>query len=93
MPAAHLEHVIKVVRENIDRESRLHTDQSKLYRNIGKEFAAREIVNHTENEYAFHISGGALLTLAQASPLRHFLADRPRLPVLLGNILERGRAT
>ena len=52
VPGAHLEHVVKIVRENIDRESRLHTDESRLYRNVGKEFAQHETVNHGRKEYA-----------------------------------------
>lgn len=44
--------VTKIVRENIDRETRLHTDESKLYFKAGKEFAAHETVNHAANEYA-----------------------------------------
>jgi hypothetical protein len=52
VPGAYLENVVKIVRENIARESRLHTDESRLYRNIGKEFAKHETVNHGQKEYA-----------------------------------------
>jgi transposase-like protein len=44
--------VEKVVRENVDPKSRLHTDESKLYTRVGKEFAAHETVKHTAGEYA-----------------------------------------
>ena len=44
--------VAKIVRENIDRESRLHTDESRLYVKVGQEFAAHETVNHGAKEYA-----------------------------------------
>jgi len=44
--------VTEIVRSNIDRETRLHTDESKLYFSVGKEFAAHETVNHATNEYA-----------------------------------------
>ncbi|MGH6728176.1 MAG: IS1595 family transposase [Pseudolabrys sp.] len=43
--------VAKIVRENIARETRLHTDESKLYHRVGKEFAAHETVNHADHEY------------------------------------------
>jgi transposase-like protein len=43
--------VTKIVRENIARESRLHTDESRLYIKVGKEFAAHETVTHSANEY------------------------------------------
>lgn len=46
------ETVTKIVRDNIARETRLHTDESKLYHRVGKEFAAHETVNHADYEYA-----------------------------------------
>jgi transposase-like protein len=42
----------KIIRENVDMRSRLHTDESRLYPKIGKEFAAHETVNHAAKEYA-----------------------------------------
>src|SRR5215204_3289396 len=45
------ESVNKIVRENIARESRLHTDESRLYVTVGKEFTAHETVVHSHNEY------------------------------------------
>jgi ISXO2-like transposase domain len=48
VPTAHLDHVVAVVRENIARESRLHTDESKLYQKVGREFSAHESVKHGE---------------------------------------------
>jgi transposase-like protein len=49
---AYAERVIQIVRDNISDESRLHTDESKLYHYIGQEFAAHETVNHSDKEYA-----------------------------------------
>jgi transposase-like protein len=46
------ESVTAIVRENITRESRLHTDESRLYIKVGAEFAAHETVNHSGKEYA-----------------------------------------
>ena len=43
--------VTTIVRENIARETRLHTDESILYKKVGPEFAAHETVNHTAKEY------------------------------------------
>lgn len=45
------ETVNKIVRENIARESRLHTDESRLYIGVGKEFAAHKSVKHSAGEY------------------------------------------
>lgn len=45
------ETVAKIVRQNIHRESRLHTDESRLYTRVGEEFAAHETVKHSDEEY------------------------------------------
>jgi transposase-like protein len=52
VPGSHLDEVVGIVRNNIARESRLHTDESKLYHRVGKEFAAHETVTHSRKEYA-----------------------------------------
>jgi ISXO2-like transposase domain len=39
------------VRKNIAHETRLHTDESNLYKQVGREFAAHETVTHSEKEY------------------------------------------
>lgn len=43
--------VAKIVKDNIARETRLHTDESRLYTEVGGEFAAHETVHHTSGEY------------------------------------------
>ena len=43
--------VTAIVLENIKRESRLHTDESRLYMYPGAEFAAHETVTHSHGEY------------------------------------------
>ena len=50
-PGAYAETVVPIVRENISRESRLHTDESPLYKKVGAEFAAHETVKHSDYEY------------------------------------------
>lgn len=40
-----------IVKQNIARESRLHTDESRLYNNMDKHFASHETVKHTAYEY------------------------------------------
>lgn len=52
VPSADADTVAKIVRENVHRETRLHTDESKLYRRVGTEFAAHETVMHVAREYA-----------------------------------------
>ena len=51
VPYAAMNSVVEIVRNNITRETRLHTDESNLYRKIGTEFAAHETVVHTAKEY------------------------------------------
>lgn len=45
------ENVAKIVRENVAKESRLHTDESRLYIEVGKEFASHETTKHSAKEY------------------------------------------
>ena len=43
--------VAEIVRDNIARETRLMTDESRLYVRVGAEFASHETVNHSAKEY------------------------------------------
>jgi transposase-like protein len=52
VPSAHMGEVVGIVRKNIAKESRLHTDESPLYKRVGTEFSAHETVKHVEKEYA-----------------------------------------
>jgi transposase-like protein len=40
-----------IMRANIDKESKLMTDEARHYKAIGREFASHESVNHHEEEY------------------------------------------
>ena len=51
MPVAGQYIVQEIVKNNIARESRLHTDESLLYRGMKDHFAAHETVRHTAGEY------------------------------------------
>jgi transposase-like protein len=51
VPVADKASVQKIVRENIARESRLHTDESVLYVGIGDHFSSHERVKHSVGEY------------------------------------------
>ena len=44
--------VSKIVMDNIAKESRLHTDESKLYHGTEDHFASHETVKHSRKEYA-----------------------------------------
>lgn len=52
VPRADKKTVGKIVAENIAHESRLHTDQSSLYFEIGGLFGDHQTVNHSAKEYA-----------------------------------------
>ncbi|WP_138422059.1 IS1595 family transposase [Maritimibacter alexandrii] len=43
--------ILPILNANIDRESRLMTDQAPWYKPIGKQFAAHESVDHSKDEY------------------------------------------
>jgi transposase-like protein len=62
VPSAHAEAVVEIVRGNIDRESRLHTDESKLYKKVGAEFVAHETVKHSADEYVRYKPGYIITT-------------------------------
>lgn len=51
VPVATKYEVTKIVRENVARESRLHTDESQLYTGSDQHFASHETVHHTAKEY------------------------------------------
>jgi transposase-like protein len=46
------ENVSRIVRENVAKESRLHTDESRLYTGADQAFATHETVKHSAKEYA-----------------------------------------
>jgi transposase-like protein len=50
VPVADKESVTKIVRDNIARETRLHTDESKLYFGSDEHFAAHETVKHSAKD-------------------------------------------
>jgi transposase-like protein len=52
VPVATKDNVMGIVRENIAKESRLHTDESNLYTGADKHFASHETVKHSRKEYA-----------------------------------------
>ena len=43
--------VSRIMRENITKESRIHTDESKIYNIVPWQFAQHETVKHSANEY------------------------------------------
>jgi transposase-like protein len=53
--SATVEKVSEILRANVDRASELHTDESALYRKIGKEFADHKTVEHGTNQRGFYV--------------------------------------
>jgi transposase-like protein len=43
--------VAPIVRENIRRETRLMTDEANIYKEVGREYASHDAVNHSAKEY------------------------------------------
>ena len=55
--------ITKILKSNVSPDGNLNTDQSYLYRKVGKEFASHDIVNHSKEEYARHdLETGRLAT-------------------------------
>ncbi len=52
VPVADQDTVQNIVRDNIDRESRIHTDESRLYWGLAREYFTHEAVRHSTDEYA-----------------------------------------
>jgi transposase-like protein len=52
VPRADKKTVMKIVADNISHESRVHTDDSRLYDDLSGMFSAHETVNHSIKEYA-----------------------------------------
>jgi hypothetical protein len=52
VPRADKATVAKIVTDNIHHESRLHTDESRLYTGADQHFASHETVKHSAKEYA-----------------------------------------
>jgi transposase-like protein len=50
----------KIVRENVVKASRLHTDESNLYPRVGKTLAAHETVKHSAGEYVRYEEDGVV---------------------------------
>src|SRR5713226_1859841 len=48
---ATIANIAPIVRKNISRESGLMTDESNIYREVGREFESHDAVNHGEKEY------------------------------------------
>jgi transposase-like protein len=78
VPVADKDTVERITRENIARESRLHTDESRLYFGASGHFASHETVVHSHKEYVrddVHTNSaeGVLFDL-QARHARHLSA-------------------
>ena len=43
--------VREIIVTNVSRTSDLHTDESRIYTELGKEFSAHNTINHSRNEY------------------------------------------
>ena len=59
------EDVAKIVRENVAKESHLNTDEHRMYRKVGEDFASHDAVNHSKKEYGRYEGGrekGRLIT-------------------------------
>jgi transposase-like protein len=54
--------ITKLLKEHVDGEACLHTDESPLYTKVGRGFASHETVNHSIEEYARTAEDGERVT-------------------------------
>jgi transposase-like protein len=47
------ENIVPIIRQNLDRESHLMTDEASRYQKIGREFAKHDSVDHSRGEYGY----------------------------------------
>jgi hypothetical protein len=52
IPRADKATVSRIVTQNVDKESRLHTDEARVYQGANQYFASHETTNHRSGEYA-----------------------------------------
>ena len=45
--------IIPIIRENLDRESHVMTDEAARYAKLGDEFAKHDVVDHSRGEYGY----------------------------------------
>lgn len=55
--------ITKILRAHVASDAHLNTDESPLYKKVGKEFASHDVVNHSREEYGYtDIMSGRLAT-------------------------------
>jgi transposase-like protein len=52
--------IAKIVRDNVDARSKLHTDAAMMYRGIGRDFSEHQYVEHSMGEYVRWDENGAI---------------------------------
>lgn len=57
-----LNEVTKIVRENVNRETIINTDEGRWYQQIGGHFFSHDTVNHSREEYARYSAGDTITT-------------------------------
>jgi transposase-like protein len=46
--------IVPIIKANLDRESRIMTDEPNVYTHVGREFASHQSVDHSREEYAYY---------------------------------------
>jgi len=54
--------ITKLLKEHVDEEAHLHTDESGVYTKVGHDFASHETVNHSVEQYARTAENGVRVT-------------------------------
>jgi hypothetical protein len=54
-----------IVQDNVERETRINTDEAKRYYDLHKEFSSHDTVNHSADEYVRYTS---VVSFSEAKP-------------------------
>lgn len=58
--------IAKILKAHVAPDANLNTDESRLYKRVGKEFASHDVVNHSIEEYGWHDSETGRLATTNA---------------------------
>lgn len=54
--------ISKILKKHVNETAHLNTDESPIYKKVGKKFSSHETVNHNQDEYVRHNNSGQIIT-------------------------------
>jgi transposase-like protein len=59
--------ITKILKTHVAADAHLNTDESRLYKKVGRSFASHDVVNHSKEEYARHDQSTGRLATTNAA--------------------------